>query len=141
MRATCPYLQRMKWAHASGSAIVFRPALGKLELIGKSSAFAMQATPSISVSGYPTVCKLCGPTQQSRMPVHCVLDGPTRAYMTVGEMGPCEWLGAVAFSMFWANSNSSARETHSHGGPIQEFHLTALLMSPNYMGPHNSLIC
>src|SRR5260221_11329455 len=120
--------------------ILFCPALGKLELIGKSSAFTIQATASISVSSYPTVCKLCGPTQQSHIPVHCVLDGPILAYMTVGEMGPCKWLGAVAFSIFWANSNSSARETHSHGGAtMQECRLTALLMSAHYVGPHNSL--
>src|SRR5712691_5070876 len=50
-------------------------------------------------------------------------------------------LGAIAFSMFWANSNSSARAMYSHGGPIQEFRLTALPMSPNYVGPHNSLAC
>src|SRR5260221_10106419 len=75
------------------------------------------------------------------MLAHCVLDGPTRAYITVHEMGPCECLGAIASAMFWANSNSSARATHSHGGPRQEFHLTALPMSPNYVGPHNSLAC
>jgi hypothetical protein len=84
---------------------------------------------------------LCGPTQQSRILAHCVLGGPTRAYITVHEMGPCECLGAIASAMFWANSNSSARATHSYGGPRQEFRLTALPMSPNYVGPHNSLAC
>src|SRR5260221_9481232 len=115
--------------------------LGQLDFIGKSNAFPWWANARISLDSPPDVPKLCGPTQQSHMLARCVLDGPRRAYIKVGEMGPCKWLGSIAFSMFWANSNSSARATHSHGGPMQELCLTALPISPNYIGPHNSLAC
>jgi hypothetical protein len=92
----------------------------------------------------PDVSKLCGPTQKSRVLPCCVIDWPIRAtcpYITVHEMGPHEYLGTLAFSMVWANSNPSARAAHSHGGPMQEFSFTALPMSANYVGPHKSLEC
>src|SRR5260221_8351483 len=82
----------------------------------------------ISLDSPPDVRKICGPTQQSRMLAHCVLDGPTRAYITAHEMGPCKCLGAIASSMFWANPNSSARATHSEGGPTQDLRFTALVL-------------
>src|SRR5260221_10962485 len=119
----------------------FQHVLGQLELIGKGNTFPWWANARISLDSPPEVLILCGEAQQPRICVSCVLDGARRTYIKVGEMGPCECLGAIAFSMFWANSNSSARATHSHGGPRQEFHLTALPMSPNYVGPHNSLAC
>src|SRR6267378_275780 len=134
-RATCLYLWCMKWAHASAHV------LGQLELIGKGNTLLWWAKARVSLDSPPDVPKLCGPTQQSRMLAHCVLDGPRQAYIKVGEMGRCECLGAIAFSMLWANSNSSVRATHSYGGPRQEFRLTALPKSPNYVGPHNSLAC
>src|SRR5260221_10815698 len=109
-RVTCLYLWCMKWAHASAHV------LGQLELIGKGNTFPGGApTQRISRDRPPDFRKICGPTQHSRMLAHCVLDGSTRAYITAHEMGPCKCLGSIASSMFWANSNSSARATHSHG--------------------------
>ncbi len=110
--------------------------LGAIAFIGKGNTLLWWAKARVLLDSPPDVPKLCGPTQQSHMLARCVLDGPRRAYIKVGEMGPCKWLGSIAFSMFWANSNSSARATHSHGGPMQELCLTALPMSPNYVGPH-----
>src|SRR5260221_3259210 len=110
----------------------FQHVLGQLELIGKGNTSAWCANARISLDSSPDVPKLCGPTQQSRMLTRCVIDGPRRAYIKVGEMGPCECLGAIAFSMFWANSNSSARATHSHGGPRQEFRWAPVPMSSHH---------
>jgi len=41
--------------------------------------------------------------------------------ITVHQIGPCEWLGATTFTLLCANSSSSARAVHLHGGPLRAF--------------------
>jgi len=88
------------------------PALGQFELIRKSQ--------SICVVGHyehfvrqPSHCLqiMWAHTTVLRNSPLCAwwADTSYLSHITVHEMGPCKWLGAITFTLLWANSSSSGR--------------------------------